>query len=196
MGVLKTLTNEYFGEDIRKEDLIDISGVDIVSFTDNNGKFHKHGYRVQKCNPNVMATTLSKLIYAIIEKRGTECSLNDIDVSNIEQMCFLGKNNIRYGIFQYNDFNGDISGWNVSNVKDMRCMFYYSKFTGKNGIFKLKEDNQVEDMRQMFRNSQFDGNIEDWKIKDDCFIGDMFYNTPLARNNNYPQWFKDRNGMK
>ena len=75
-------------------------------------------------------------------------------------------------------------------------MFYYSKFTGKNGIFKLKEDNQVEDMRQMFRNSQFDGNIEDWKIKDDCFIGDMFYNTPLARNNNYPRWYKDRNGMK
>ena len=168
MGVLRTLTDEYFGEDIRKEDMIDISylDVEIVEFTDMNGKFHKRGYRVQKCNPNVMSATLSKLIYNIIEKRGTECSLNDIDVSNIEQMCFVGKNNIRYGIFQYNDFNGDISGWNVSNVKDMRCMFYYSKFTGKNGIFKLKEDNQVEDMRQMFRNSQFDGNIEDWKIKD------------------------------
>ena len=47
MGVLKDLTDEYFGEKVRKEDDINIDGleVEIVSFTDNNGKFHKKGYK-------------------------------------------------------------------------------------------------------------------------------------------------------
>ena len=43
MGILKDLTKEYFGEKVRKEDEINIEGleVDIVTFTDNNGKKHK-----------------------------------------------------------------------------------------------------------------------------------------------------------
>ena len=47
MGILKTLTKEYFGEIEREEDLIDIVGLDveIVSFTDNNGKKHRRGYK-------------------------------------------------------------------------------------------------------------------------------------------------------
>ena len=46
MGILKKLTEEYFGDTVREEDLIDIDGLDveIVSFTDNNGKKHKRGY--------------------------------------------------------------------------------------------------------------------------------------------------------
>ena len=31
-----------------------------------------------------------------------------------------------YYMFNNSDFNGDISKWNVSNVKDMRSMFYNS----------------------------------------------------------------------
>ena len=47
MGVLKELTKEYFGEIIRKEDEINIDGLDveIVSFTDNNGNIHRRGYK-------------------------------------------------------------------------------------------------------------------------------------------------------
>ena len=47
MGILKKLTEEYFGEIEREEDLIDIHdlNVEIVSFTDNNDKFHKRGYK-------------------------------------------------------------------------------------------------------------------------------------------------------
>ena len=38
MGILKTITEEYFGETIREEDEINIDGLDveIVFFTDNN----------------------------------------------------------------------------------------------------------------------------------------------------------------
>ena len=47
MGILKKLTEEYFGNTIREEDEINIDklNVEIVSFTDNNGKKHKRGYK-------------------------------------------------------------------------------------------------------------------------------------------------------
>ena len=47
MGILKTITEEYFGNTIREEDEINIDGLDveIVSFTDNNGKKHGTGYK-------------------------------------------------------------------------------------------------------------------------------------------------------
>ena len=186
MGVLKTITNEYFGEEIRKEDEIEIGDLDveIVSFTDMNGKFHGHGYRVKdNGNPVGMSNTLYWLIEIIKDKRGTECDLNDIDVSNIEKTNSL---------FYYSDFNGDISGWNVSNVENMFNMFNGSKFTGENGIFRLEQGNKVKNMENMFYNSEFNGDVENWKVNKICVIDNMFYYTPLEKNNNLPQWYLDR----
>ena len=52
MGILKTLTKEYFGNIIREENFIDIHdlNVEIVSFTDNNGKKHRRGYKPKNIN--------------------------------------------------------------------------------------------------------------------------------------------------
>ena len=58
---------------------------------------------------------LKDIILQRIKKEGTEVNLNDIDVSNIKDMSNL---------FEGTDFNGDISQWDVSNVVDMRYMFY------------------------------------------------------------------------
>jgi uncharacterized protein YdaL len=33
-------------------------------------------------------------------------------------------------MFEIAEFNGDISNWDVSNVKNMSYMFYYGKFKG------------------------------------------------------------------
>ena len=60
---------------------------------------------------------LSKLIYQLLEERGNDANLNDIDTSEITDMdCIFDKSN----------FNGDISEWDVSNVESMNSMFYDS----------------------------------------------------------------------
>ena len=62
---------------------------------------------------------LADIIKRKIESEGNDCNLNDIDTSNITDMSDL---------FEYSDFNGDISRWNVSKVTNMKCMFAYSNF--------------------------------------------------------------------
>ena len=62
---------------------------------------------------------LSKIIELCMSLYGNECDLNWIDVSKVKEMNYL---------FEYSDFNGDISRWDVSNVTDMRGMFKNSNF--------------------------------------------------------------------
>ena len=111
MGVLKDLTEEYFGEKVRKEDEIDIFGLDveIVSFKDNNGKYHERGYKPKDRD------TLKELLKRMIEVRGDEGDFNDIDTSEITSMLML--------FFGNTTFNGNISGWDVSSVENMNYMF-------------------------------------------------------------------------
>ena len=59
---------------------------------------------------------LKKLINQLIEERGNEGDFNDIDTSKITDMSELFN-----GI---DKFNGNISNWDVSNVTDMKYMFY------------------------------------------------------------------------
>ena len=64
---------------------------------------------------------LQDIIKQKIESEGNECNLNDIYTGNITNMSNL---------FEYSDFNGDISKWDVSNVTNMKYVFSYSKFNG------------------------------------------------------------------
>lgn len=57
---------------------------------------------------------LKSLIEQRIKDEGNKVDLNDIDVSQITDMSAL---------FLWSDFNGDISGWDVSNATDMAYMF-------------------------------------------------------------------------
>jgi hypothetical protein len=47
------------------------------------------------------------------------------------------------GMFREMSFNGDISSWDVSNVKDTQCMFYGNK-TFKQNLSKWKLDPTCE----------------------------------------------------
>ena len=57
---------------------------------------------------------LIKIVDQLIKERGNEADLNDIDTSEIKDM---------YKLFYTSDFNGDISNWDVSNVKEMKGIF-------------------------------------------------------------------------
>lgn len=209
MGILKKITDEYFGDSMREEDFIDTSDIDveIVSFTDMNGKFHGHGYRVAEGKDYHMTWTLKQLLKRIIKQNGNKCSLNCVDVSNIKHM-IEGTT----GVFEKSDFDGDISGWDVSNVENMNGMFANSKFTGKNGIFKLQEGNNVTNMQDMFFSSMFNSDISDWdvsnvtnmyrmfcgsaftydisgwNVNEYCVFKEMFLGSPLEGNE--PEWYK------
>ena len=149
MGILKKLTEEYFGDTVREEDEINIVGLDveIVSFTDNNDKFHKKGYKPKDKD------TLEKLLERMIEVRGDEGDFNDIDTSDIKDM---------ESLFLFNTtFNGDITGWNVSKVTDMSGMFFYAEsFNQPIGNWEFLI---VRHMRSMFSHAiSFNQDISKW----------------------------------
>ena len=78
-------------------------------------KFYVHSYQPTENEE------LKNIIKERISKEGSNCNLNDIDVSLITDMSEL---------FYYSKFDGDISEWDVSNVKSMHSMFYSSNFNG------------------------------------------------------------------
>ena len=93
---------------------------------------------------------LKDIINQKIESVGNECDLNDIDTSYITDMSFL---------FSDSKFNGDISKWNVSNVKNIRDMFNNSNF---NGDISKWDVSNVTNMESMFFNSEINSNILYW----------------------------------
>ena len=162
MGILKTITEEYFGNIIREEDEIDIDGLDveIVSFTDNNGKKHGRGYKPKDID------TLKELLERMIKVRGDGGDFNDIDTSDITNMQYL---------FNYNStFNGDITGWNVSSVRYMNYMF--SNASSFNQPIGNWEFPNVENMIGMFWDaSSFNQPIGDWEFPNVTDVSYMFY---------------------
>ena len=162
MGILKTITEEYFGDIIRKEDEINIEGLDveIVSFTDNNGNIHRRGYKPKD------EENLQELLERMIEVRGDEGDFNDIDTSDIKIMDSLFREN--------STFNGDITGWDVSKVKDMSFMFAgASSFNQPIGNWNVSS---VENMYSMFQQAKsFNQPIGGWNVLEVISMACMFY---------------------
>ena len=122
-----------------------------------------------KMNQNVQPKTkdeLAKIIEDTIKEKGNNCDLNFIDTSLITDMSDL----FFIDYHGLSDFNGDISKWDVSNVKNMDSMFNDCKFDGD--ISKWNVSN-VESMWSMFGGSNFNHDINKWdvsKVKDMSYM--------------------------
>lgn len=63
------------------------------------------------------------------------------------------------GMFYNSNFNKDISKWDVSHVLNME-MFSKSKFNGDISVGCVKDGG----MSGMFENAEFDGDISKWDV--------------------------------
>ena len=117
---------------------------------------------------------LQKIIIQRIQDNGPDCDLNDIDVSKITDMSFLFDANEEYmGSAIFKDFNGDISNWDVSNVKYMYNMFAYcEKF---NCDISDWDVSNVTHMNGMFdKCNEFNCDLSAWDVSNVIYINFMF----------------------
>ena len=115
---------------------------------------------------------LVSLIKDEVEKNGWECDLNHIDVSQITDMTHLFSE--AYAGYGLAKFNGDISGWNVSNVKNMNSMFWFAKFNQPIGDWDVSN---VTTMKDMFNAAtSFNQPIGDWDVSNVTTMEGMFSN--------------------
>ena len=143
---------------------------------------------------------LKELVERLIEERGIDADLNDIDTSKITDMSYLfweskfkgdiskwDVSNVKdmTRMFGLTRFNYDISKWDVSNVTNMSEMFAYSRF---NGDISKWDVSNVTDMSEMFAYSDFKGDISKWDVRNVKDMSFMFKGSPLKGNE--PEWYK------
>ena len=128
----------------------------------------KLGKRRYKYQPETKEE-LQDLLKQLIEERGNEGDFNDIDTSKITDMS---------GLFEYSEFNGDISKWDISNVTSMSSMFFMCiKFNQDISNWNVSK---VEYMRWMFSGCKsFNKDISKWNISNVKLSNNMFDDCPI-----------------
>ena len=142
---------------------------------------------------------LQDILKELIKERGNEGDFNDIDTSEITDMSKLFYDMISI-VDSYNNFNGDISGWDVSKVTNMQGMFSHCKYFNKdlskwnvsnvknmNGMFFYCENfnqplnkwdvSKVKNMNQMFMKCyKFNQDISNWNVSNVTETGNYLDN--------------------
>ena len=135
---------------------------------------------------------LKNIINKLLDERGLDANLNDIDTSRITDLSYLFANikNIQnIDISEWNvsnvrdmggmfsdciEFNCDLSSWNVSQCKYMTTMFKNCKKF--NSDLSKWDVSKVSDMFGMFFHcEEFNSDLSQWNISSCNYITEMFY---------------------
>ena len=112
---------------------------------------------------------LREIIEQRIKTEGNNVDLNDIDVSKITDMSYL---------FSDLYFRGKISNWDVSNVTNMKEMFYTCQ--SFNSDISSWDVSRVENMQGMFETCvNFNQDISNWDVSKVTNKQDMFVWCPI-----------------
>ena len=112
---------------------------------------------------------LRDIIKQRIKTEGNNVDLNDIDTSKITDMSYL---------FDGVDFNGNISGWDVSNVTNMKGMFFGNE--NFNQDISRWDVSKVINMGYMFyRCKSFNQDISSWDVSKVTEFQDVFKDCPI-----------------
>ncbi len=76
--------------------------------------------------------------------------------------------------------NEDVSNVDTSEIKDMSLLFYHNK-TFNQDISKWDVSN-VTNMKGMFYDSVFNGDIFQWNVSKMTYMDYMFYKSPFEQN--------------
>ena len=110
---------------------------------------------------------LKNLVKKLLDERGKDANLNDIDVSEITDMSDLFR-------YMSDIHNIDISEWNVSNVTDMGSMFF--NCINFNCDISNWDVSNVKDMNSMFLGcKEFDSDLSKWDVSNVKYMGGIFY---------------------
>ena len=143
---------------------------------------------VYKYRPKTKEELVEAIKKEIYEVQGTKknpnwnADLNCIDTSLITDMYELfAPDEPEIGINGYSleNFNGNISKWNVSNVENMSDMFAFSKF---NQNISNWDVSNVTNMSWMFEVSNFNGDISKWDVSNVTNMEGMFYNSEFNKD--------------
>jgi len=123
--------------------------------------------------------TINGIEYTIVSGSGLKQMIdNNADVTSI---CISKVTNMSQFFYQNNEFNQDVSSWDVSNVTSMFRMFEKSAFDQDISSWDVSN---VTNMSRMFEKSTFNQDISNWDVSNvtnmyGMFKGNLAYNQPL-----------------
>ena len=125
---------------------------------------------------------LQDMIKKEVKEIGYHCSLNHIDVSKITDMSSLFDDSELYY------FKGDISSWDVSNVTDMKLMFFDCDF---NGDLSDWDVSNVTNMWHLFDGcKKLDCDLSRWNVTKAKATLNMFDMFDGCDKMTIPNWYK------
>lgn len=143
-------------------------------------------YTIKANNDNIRQIVKDEL-----DRLGNNVDLNHIDVSKVTNMSWLfsaKKINKLCLLYDYPKLNPDISSWNVSNVIDMKYMFYYCECFNCN-ISEWDVSNVIDMYAMFYECKKFYQNLHNWDAKNVQSYSYMFSDKMLKNKKYWPKAF-------